>query len=114
MWKEYHKHPADYAKFKEKRKAYKNLINNAKNFQIQSLAASIVNRAAIKINRELERQGINGYVCAQIHDQLIVRVPKSKAEHCRQMVQYIMENNYKISISLKAPAEIGTNFYEAH
>lgn len=93
---------------------YKNGINNAKNVQIQSLSASIVNLSAIEINRELRRRGIDGWVCLQIHDQLVVNVPKDRAEECRDLVQSIMENNYKLSLKLKAPAEIGINLYEAH
>jgi len=57
---------------------------------------------------------VDGYVCAQIHDQIIVRVPKDMADMWRKSVQFIMENTYRISIPLKAPAEIAHNFYEGH
>jgi DNA polymerase I-like protein with 3'-5' exonuclease and polymerase domains len=93
---------------------YKNGLNNAKNFQIQSLSASIVNLAAIEINRELIKRNIDGWVALQIHDQLVVNVPKENAEECRELVQDIMENNYKISIPLKAPAEVSENLLEGH
>jgi DNA polymerase-1 len=95
-------------------KDYKNGVNNAKNFQIQSLSASIVNLAAIEINREFIRRGIDGWVALQIHDQLVMNVPEEKAEECRVFVQDIMENNYKLSIKLKAPAEIGNSLLDAH
>ena len=78
------------------------------------MAASIVNLAAIEINRELNRRKIDGWVALQIHDQLVINVPEDRAEECRSLVQDIMENNYKLSLQLKAPAEIGTNLYEAH
>ena len=93
---------------------YKNGVNNAKNFQIQSLSASIVNLAAIEINREFIKRGIDGWVALQIHDQLVMNVPEEKAEECRLFVQDIMENNYKLSINLKAPAEIGNSLLDAH
>jgi DNA polymerase I len=99
---------------KEIRKSFVNMLNNAKNFQIQSLSASIVNRACIKIAKELKRLGINGYICAQVHDQVIVRIEESKAEFFAPIKQDLMENTYKISIPLKAPVAIGRNFYEAH
>ena len=114
LWKRFHENPKKYDQMKFLRKKLKNSLDNGKNFQIQSLSASIVNRACIRIMRELKRKGIDGYVCAQIHDQIIVRVPKQHAEQCRKIVQYLMENTYKISIPLKAPAEIGDNFYDAH
>ena len=98
----------------EKSNKLKNLLNNSRNFQIQSLAASITNRACIAIAKELKTEGVDGYVCAQIHDQIIVRVPKEVAEKWRKRVQYLMENTYKLSIPLKAPAEIAKDFYEGH
>jgi len=95
-------------------KDYKNGLNNAKNVQIQGLAASIVNMAAIQINREFKKRSIDALVILNIHDQLVIDAPKSKAEECRQIVQDIMENNYRLSIALKAPAVIGTNLKDAH
>ena len=94
---------------------YKNGRNNCINFQIQSLAAGIVNRSAININRQLEKRGIDGWVCAQIHDQLVIDVPEEHAEECRQMVQYEMENVMKLDgVTLKSPAEIAKNMAEGH
>jgi DNA polymerase I-like protein with 3'-5' exonuclease and polymerase domains len=93
---------------------YSNGLNNALNVQIQGLSASIVNRAAIAINRELKKRGIDGQVCGQIHDQIITEVPEDRAKECAELVQQLMENTTKISIKLKAPAEIGRNFKDAH
>ncbi len=93
---------------------YKNGINNARNFQIQSMAASIVNRAAIKVTEEFKRRGIDGLVCAQIHDQLIFNVPEDKAKECSEIVKDIMENNIKLSVGLKAPPMVAKNWYEGH
>lgn len=93
---------------------YVNGINNARNVQIQGLSASIVNRAAIAINRELKKRGINGWVCAQIHDQIITEVPEDLADECAKIVQDCMENTTKISIALKAPAAVGKNWKDAH
>tara|TARA_R110002167_G_scaffold36557_1_gene115513 strand:+ start:1614 stop:3923 length:2310 start_codon:yes stop_codon:yes gene_type:complete len=94
---------------------YKNGKNNSMNFQIQSLAAGVVNRAAINITRKFKEMGIDGWVTAQIHDQLIMNVPEDKAEECRAMVQYEMENVMKLpGVTLKSPAEISRNFSEGH
>ena len=93
---------------------YVNGVNNSRNVQIQGLSASIVNRAAIAINRELKKRGINGWVCAQIHDQIVTEIPDEHAEECAKIVQDCMENTTKISIKLKAPAAIGRNWKEAH
>ena len=68
----------------------KNYLNNSRNFQIQSLAASITNRACIAIAKELEKENVDGHVCAQIHDQIIVKVPTELAEIWKNKVQYLM------------------------
>lgn len=114
IWEKFNGNPKKYEQMKFLRKKLKNYINNSRNFQIQSLAASITNRACIAISRELKRKGIDGYVCAQIHDQIVVRVPEKHAKQMQKTVQFLMENTYKISLQLSAPAEIGDNFYDAH
>lgn len=93
---------------------YINGLNNSCNVQIQGLAASIVNRAALAINREFQSQGINGWVCAQIHDQLIMEVEESKIHEAAKIVQDKMENTTKLSIDLKAPPAIAHNWRDGH
>jgi DNA polymerase I-like protein with 3'-5' exonuclease and polymerase domains len=95
-------------------KDYVNGLNNSCNVQIQGLAASIVNRAALAINREFKKLGIKGWVCAQIHDQLIMEVDHDRAEECAKIVQDKMENTTKLSISLKAPPAISKNWRDGH
>jgi DNA polymerase-1 len=95
-------------------KDYKNGLNNSMNFCIQSLSASIVNRAAMEINREFIKRGIKGWVCAQIHDQLIMEVEYDKAKEAAEIVQDKMENTTKISVDLVAPPEIAKNWRDGH
>jgi DNA polymerase I-like protein with 3'-5' exonuclease and polymerase domains len=95
-------------------KDYVNGLNNSCNVQIQGLAASIVNRAALAINREFKKLGIKGWVCAQIHDQLIMEVDHDRAEECAKIVQDKMENTTKLSIALKAPPAISKNWRDGH
>ena len=91
-----------------------NGLNNAKNVQIQGLSASIVNRAAMEINREFKKRGIAGWVCAQIHDQIVCEVPEANAEEAAKIVQDCMENTTKLSIALKAPPAIAHNLRDGH
>jgi len=93
---------------------YKNGLNNARNFQIQGLAASIVNRAMIEINREFKKQGIDGKVVAQIHDQIIVHVRKDQSHLAKDIVRDKMENTTKLSLPLPAPPEIAINWRDGH
>jgi DNA polymerase I-like protein with 3'-5' exonuclease and polymerase domains len=93
---------------------YINGLNNSCNVQIQGLAASIVNRAALAINRKFQEVGIKGWVCAQIHDQLVIEVDHVKAEEAARIVQDLMENTTKLSIALKAPPALAHNLRDGH
>jgi DNA polymerase I-like protein with 3'-5' exonuclease and polymerase domains len=93
---------------------YINGLNNSCNVQIQGLAASIVNRAALAINRKFQELNIRGWVCAQIHDQLVIEVDNAKAEEAARIVQDLMENTTKLSIALKAPPAMAPNLRDGH
>jgi DNA polymerase I-like protein with 3'-5' exonuclease and polymerase domains len=93
---------------------YKNGLNNSMNFQIQSLAASIVNRAAIEINREFKKAGIKGQVVAQIHDQLVMEVDETMSEEACRIVQDRMENTTRLSLDLVAVPSLAHNLKEGH
>ena len=93
---------------------YINGLNNSCNVQIQGLAASIVNRAALAINRKFQQLGIKGWVCAQIHDQLVIEVDHDSAEEAARIVQDLMENTTKLSIDLKAPPALAHNLRDGH
>lgn len=101
-------------KIKSLSRDYTNGLNNSCNVQIQGLAASIVNRAALAINREFKIKGIKGIVCAQIHDQLIMEVEKNRVDDAVGIVQSCMENTTKLKIPLKAPPCITINWRDGH
>jgi DNA polymerase I-like protein with 3'-5' exonuclease and polymerase domains len=91
-----------------------NGLNNAKNVQIQGLSASIVNRAALAINRRFKESGIKGWVCAQIHDQIICEVEHDRAKEAAEIVQDCMENTTKLSLKLKAVPALAPNWRDGH
>jgi DNA polymerase-1 len=94
---------------------YKNGLNNCLNYQLQSLAASVVNRAALKINRKAKEMGIDAIVQAQVHDQLVINIREDQAEEFAPIVQHIMETNLVLpGVTLKAPPEIANNWKEGH
>ena len=94
---------------------YRNGLNNCLNYQLQSLAAAVVNRAAVQINRKLKELGIDGRVQAQVHDQLIINVPEDQAAFVAPIIKEIMENTTKLEgVTLKAPPEISVNWRDGH
>lgn len=93
---------------------YKNGLNNCLNFQIQGLSASIVNRAMIAIMRDFRYENIDGYVCATVHDQIIVNVAKKDIDRATEIVENRMTTVVKLSVDLKAPPEHSVNWRDGH
>lgn len=89
-------------------------LNNATNFPIQSLAASIVNRAMIEITRRFKVEGVEGYVALQIHDQITCAVKRAHADKAVAIMRDVMQNNVKIEVPLIAEPKKGSNLSESH
>lgn len=102
LWKKFNSEPAVYAEAKKARREFKNYINNGNNVQIQGLAASIVNRACIKIARALKDANLKTQICLQIHDEICCYGPESEKLQVQQIMRDVMQNNYKISVPLLA------------
>lgn len=110
LWKRYNESPPLYSEMKKIRRQYINDLNSAKNFQIQSLAASIVNRASIAINRKLRENNIKGLVVCQVHDELITYCDKDSGEEVKHIMKDVMENIIKLPVKLPASPNISSNF----
>ncbi len=94
---------------------YRNGLNNCLNFQLQSLAAAVVNRAALQINRKAKELGIDAKVQAQVHDQLIINCDEKDVEMFAPIVQEIMQETTQLpGVTLKAPPEISNNWRDGH
>ena len=108
------KSPDQLQKLIQLRMEYKNGLNSAKNFQIQSLAASIMNRSAIKIHREFKRLGLDARIQLQIHDEFVINVSEEHATTVASIVKECMETTYTIPTGLIAEPNIADNFSEGH
>ena len=94
---------------------YKNALNNCLNFQIQSYSASIVNRAALQINRKFRAESIQGQVICQVHDQLVCQVREEDVKRACEIVQDCMENTTKLEgVQLIAEPEVANNMRDGH
>jgi len=94
---------------------YKNALNNCLNFQIQSYSASIVNRAALQINRKFRAEDIQGQVICQVYDQLVCQVKEKDVKRACEIVQDCMENTTKLEgVQLIAEPEVANNMRDGH
>jgi DNA polymerase I-like protein with 3'-5' exonuclease and polymerase domains len=65
----------------------RNILNLAVNHRIQSTGASIVNRAAIRFNKNIKELGIMAQLVLQVHDSLIVECDEQDAETVSLLLQ---------------------------
>lgn len=112
LYKDYGKDEYIYNHMKKVRKELKNYLNNANNFQIQSLAASIVNRAAIAIMREFAAKGLKAQICMNVHDELVCECPQHEMEQVKRIMQTNMENIMPLSLPLHAEPQVATKYGE--
>lgn len=111
-WKDYHHDSAVYADAKAARREFINYLNNAINFQVQSLAASIVNRASIAIAKELQQRALKARIVCQVHDEIVLNVPESECDIVGQLVQNTMQTIVKLSVPLRTVPQFGANYKE--
>lgn len=95
------------------RSKLRNLLNNAKNFPIQGLAAHIVNRAMISTAKAFKANGIDGYVALQVHDELTCIVAEHQADLAAKLLRDCMEKTTTISVPLSAEPLIADNWADA-
>lgn len=112
LWKTYHNTPAVYASVKQDYKTFKNECNNAINFQVQGLAAGIVNRAAIAINRAIKNAKFKTKLVMQIHDELVYQAPEEEVKLMSSIIKTYMETVTCLSVPLITTPQVGSNFRE--
>ena len=95
---------------------FRNSMNNAKNFPIQSTAASVCNAAMIKLSKLFKKNKIDGWIALTIHDEITCIVREDQAEFAAELLQDSMQNNWvtnKIDIPILAEPIVADNFAEA-
>jgi len=95
------------------RREYKNLLNNAKNFKIQGLAATIINRSMIALTKAFKANNIDADILLMVHDEVTCIVREDQSEIASKIMKETMENTIKISVPLKAEPVISDNWAES-
>lgn len=82
------------------------------NAPIQGTAADIMKIAMIKIPNALKAKGLKAKMLLQVHDELVLEVPKKEIDETAKVVQKTMANAYPMSIPLETEARAGKNWGE--
>lgn len=91
----------------------RNILNLAVNHRIQSTAASIVNRSAIRFLNDCKDLGIEVRLVLQVHDSLVAECLEKDAENVSLLLQNAMENTIDLkTVKLEAKPIIGKTLAE--
>lgn len=86
----------------------RNMLNLAVNHRIQSTAASIVNRSAIRYSEIRDRNGLYGPIVLQVHDSIVIECNESDAKVVAEILQEAMEKTVVLDgVPLEAIPKIG-------
>jgi DNA polymerase-1 len=84
------------------------------NAPIQGTAADILKIAMIKLDKELAANKLAARMVLQVHDEVVLEVPKSELDQVSALTREVMEQAYTLDIPLKVDAEVGENWFEMH
>ena len=82
------------------------------NAPIQGTAADIMKIAMLKIPPALKAAGLSAKMLLQVHDELVLEVPKKEIAETAKVVQATMANAYPMSIPLETEARAGVSWGE--
>ncbi len=86
----------------------------AMNTPIQGTAADIIKIAMVRVYQRLKKELPEARLILQVHDELIVEVPKTLAEKAAVILTEEMQGAAKMSVPLTADAKEGKTWYDAH
>lgn len=84
------------------------------NAPVQGTAADIIKLAMIKIYRWLKEQHPDCAILMQVHDELVLEVPREKAEEIIDGVRSRMEGVVELEVPMVVDARSGDNWDQAH
>jgi DNA polymerase I len=80
------------------------------NMPIQGTAADLMKLAMIKIYQDLPKIDPSTKIVLQVHDELVLEVPKDSLKQVAEFVKTTMENIYKLSVPLTVDIEVGSTW----
>jgi DNA polymerase-1 len=80
------------------------------NMPIQGSAADILKIAMVRLHGALREEGLAARMILQVHDELVLEVPREELEPVGRLVSSVMENAWDLDASLKVDVKVGSNW----
>ena len=87
---------------------------NAINAPVQGSAADVIKLAMIKVQAEIEVQGLDSKMILQVHDELVFDAVKSEVPELKELIKAAMENVFESKVPLTVDIGEGQTWLEAH
>lgn len=84
----------------------------AMNTPIQGTAADIMKIAMIKVYNEIKNKKLKSKIVLQVHDEMMIEVPKEEIEEIKQILKKSMETATKLKVPLIADISVANNWYD--
>ncbi|MBN1562164.1 DNA polymerase I [candidate division KSB1 bacterium] len=84
------------------------------NTPIQGSAADMIKVAMIRIQRQIEKQGLGSKMILQVHDELVFDAVKSELPLLQDLVKKEMENAIPLDVPIRVEMGTGSNWLKAH
>jgi DNA polymerase-1 len=85
---------------------------SAINTPLQGTAADIIKKAMLEVETALEKAGLSGQMLLQLHDELLLEVPKNELIETSHLVQQVMQKAVRLKVPLKVDLRVGANWGE--
>jgi len=86
----------------------------AVNTPIQGTAADLIKQAMLRVDRELRRGGSRALLLLQVHDELLLEVPRDELADVTALVRDAMEHVADLAVPLLVDVHHGADWAEAH
>ena len=84
----------------------------AVNSPIQGTAADLIKLAMIRIRGLLKERKLAARLLLQVHDELVLELPRSEVEQVRQLLKHEMENAAELSVPLVVDSYVADNWMD--
>jgi DNA polymerase-1 len=80
------------------------------NMPIQGTAADIVKIAMIRLPERLRAAGLKARMLLQVHDELVLEVPRDEVDAVAPILRETMENALKLDVPLTVDIKVGDDW----
>ena len=82
------------------------------NTPMQGTAADIIKQAMLGVSEQLEAQRLGAKMILQVHDELLLEVPKPELRQTAALVEECMSRAYDLKVPLKVDTKAGPNWLQ--